>query len=124
MMRHGDLSGRVTWSGLAAVIALSAVAGWAAGVEGAAGGAGGGAVALLNFRWLARRVGNGGARLRGGGAGGAALRGAWLRHLSTVGALGLLLGSGWTHPLAVIAGLSVLPPILIAQGLRAAREAD
>ena len=55
-MRHGDLSGRVTWSGLAAVIALSAVAGWAAGVEGAAGVAGGGAGALLNFRRLASSV--------------------------------------------------------------------
>ncbi|KRT73375.1 MAG: hypothetical protein XU13_C0014G0013 [Candidatus Rokubacteria bacterium CSP1-6] len=124
MMRHGDLSGRVTWSGLAAVIALSAVAGWAAGVEGAAGVAGGGAVALLNFRWLARSVANAAALVRDGGSGGAALRGAWLRHLSTVGALGLLLGSGWTHPLGVIVGLSVLPPILVAQGLRAAREAD
>jgi len=123
-MRHGDLSGRVTWSGLAAVIALSAVAGWAAGVEGAAGVAGGGAVALLNFRWLARSVANAAALVRDGGSGGAALRGAWLRHLSTVGALGLLLGSGWTHPLGVIVGLSVLPPILVAQGLRAAREAD
>ena len=123
-MRHGDLSGRVTWSGLAAVIALSAVAGWAAGVEGAAGVAGGGAVALLNFRWLARSVANAVVLVRDGGSGGAALRGAWLHHLSTVGALGLLLGSGWTHPLAVIAGLSVLPPILVAQGLRAAREAD
>ena len=124
MTKHGDLSGRVTWSGLAAVGALSAVAGWAAGVEGAAGVAGGGAVALLNFRWLASSVANAAALVRDGGSGGPALRGAWLRQLSTVGALGLLLGSGWTHPLAVIAGLSVLPPILIAQGLRAAREAD
>ena len=124
MTKHDDLSGRVTWSGLAAVGALSTVAGWAAGVEGAAGVAGGGAVALLNFRWLASSVANAAALVRDGGSGGPALRGAWLRQLSTVGALGLLLGGGWTHPLAVIAGLSVLPPILIAQGLRAAREAD
>src|SRR3990167_2122265 len=124
MMKHGDLSGRVTWSGVAVVMALSAVAGWAAGVEGAAGVAGGGAVALLNFRWLARSVANAVVLVRDGGSGGAALRGAWLRHLSTAGALGLLLGRGWAHPLAVIAGLSVLPPILVAKGLRAAREAD
>src|SRR3972149_669154 len=107
MMRYGDLSGRVTWSGLAAVVALSAVAGWAAGVEGATGVAGGGAVALLNFRWLARSVANVVALVRDGGSGGAGLRGA-----------------GRPPPLAVTAGLSVLPPILIAQGLRAAREAD
>jgi hypothetical protein len=124
MMKHGDLSGRVTWSGIATVGALSATAGWVAGVEGAAGVAGGGAVALLNFRWLARSVANVAALVRDGGPGGVALGGAWLRHLSTVGALGLLLGSGWTHPLAVILGLSVLPPIVIAEGLRAAREAD
>lgn len=123
MMKHNNLSSRVIWSGLAAVVALSAVAGWVAGVEGAAGVAGGGAAALLNFRWLALSVANVAALVRDGGSGGVALRGAWLRHLLTVGALGLLLGSGWTHPLAVIAGLSVLPPILIAQGLRA-READ
>ena len=123
-MRHGDLSSRVTWSGLATVAALSVAAGWAAGVEGAAGVAGGGAIALLNFRWLARSMANVAALVRHGGSAGAGVRGAWLRHLSTVGALGLLLGSGWTHPLAVVLGLSVLPPILIAEGLRAAREAD
>src|SRR3990170_8668356 len=106
MMRHGDLSGRVTWSGLAAVIALSAVAGWGAGVEGGAGVAGGGAVALLNFRWLARSVANVAALVRDGGSGGAALRGAWLRHLSTVGALGPLLGGGWAHPPRGAGGLS------------------
>src|SRR3972149_7235437 len=110
MMRHGDLSGRVTWSGLAAVIALSAVAGWAAGVEGAAGVPGGGAVALLNFRWLARSVANVVALVRDGGSGGAALRGAWLRPPSPVGAPGLLPGSGWAHPLRGDRGLSGLPP--------------
>ena len=124
MMKHGDLSGRVTWSGLAAVGALSAAAGWAVGAEAAAGVVGGGAVALLNFRWLTRSAAHVAALVRDGGPGGVALRGAWLRHLSTVGALGLLLGSGWTHPLAVILGLSILPPIVIAEGLRAAREAD
>src|SRR3972149_4050644 len=124
MMRHGDLSGRVTWSGLAAVIALSAVAGWAAGVEGAAGGAGGGAGAPLDFRWLARSVANAAALVRDGGSGGAALRGAWLRHLSTVGALGLLLGSGWAHPPRGTLGRSGPPPLLGAPGVRAAREAD
>ena len=124
MMNHGDLSSRVTGSGLATVVTLSAAAGWAAGVEGAAGVAGGGAIALLNFRWLARSMASVAAVVRDGGSGGAAVRGAWLRHLSTVGALGLLLGSGWTHPLAVIVGLSVLPPILVAQGLFAARRGD
>jgi hypothetical protein len=32
-----------------------------------------------------------------------------------------LLGYGIVHPLALVAGLSVLPPVLIAVGLRAAR---
>jgi hypothetical protein len=38
------------------------------------------------------------------------------------GAVGLLLWSGLVHPVALIAGLSILPPVLIAAGLRSARS--
>ncbi|MBI2554552.1 MAG: ATP synthase subunit I [Candidatus Rokubacteria bacterium] len=124
-MTSGDLASRVTVSGLSTVVAMAAVAGWIGGLEGAAGVAGGGAVAILNFRWLARSVATVVARVRGEGrSGGVAFRGIWLRHVTTLGALGFLLGSGWTHPLAVIIGLSALPPVLVAQGLFAARQAD
>ena len=120
----GDLSARVTMSGLAAVLAVTAAAGWIAGAEGAAGVAGGGAVALVNFRWLARSVVGIAALAREGQPVGVRFGGIWLRHLAAFGGLGLLLGSGLAHPLAVIVGLSVLPPVLVAQGLRAARESD
>lgn len=44
-----------------------------------------------------------------------------LRHLALFGLLALLLVNG-VHPLALIAGLSVLPPVLITFALRGARE--
>jgi hypothetical protein len=44
-----------------------------------------------------------------------------LRYVLLFGAVALLLGYGLVHPLALVAGLSVLPPVLIACGLRAAR---
>ena len=41
-----------------------------------------------------------------------------LRHLFLFAALGILLWSGYVHPLGLVAGLSVIPPVLIAQALR------
>lgn len=120
----GDLSARVTMSGLAAVLALTAAAGWIGGAQWAAGVAGGGAIALVNFRWLARSVADIAALAGEDRTAVVGWRGMWLRHLLTVGALGFFVGGGWAHPLAVIVGLSVLPPVLVAQGLRAARETD
>ena len=119
-----DLSARVTLSGLAAVLAVTAAAGWIAGAEGAAGVAGGGAIALVNFRWLAKSAARMAALAREDRSAVVGWRRMWLRHLLTVGALGFLVGGGWAHPLAVIVGLSVLPPVLVAQGLRAARRTD
>ena len=119
-----DLSARVTLSGLAAVLAVTAAAGWIAGAEGAAGVAGGGAIALVNFRWLAKSAARMAALAREDRSAVVGWRRMSLRHLLTVGALGFLVGGGWAHPLAVIVGLSVLPPVLVAQGLFAARQGD
>ena len=44
-----------------------------------------------------------------------------LRYVLLFGVVALLLAYGMVHPLALVAGLSVLPPVLIAFGLRAAR---
>ena len=44
-----------------------------------------------------------------------------LTLVAVFGAVALLLGYGIVHPFALVAGLSVLPPVLIALGLRAAR---
>ncbi len=45
-----------------------------------------------------------------------------LRHLALFGLLGLLLWSGGIHPVALLAGLSILPPALIAHALRGSRK--
>jgi hypothetical protein len=100
--------------------ALAAGAWWVADAAAAAGVAGGGAVALLNFRWLSRDVARLAVLVSGGARGGAArLAGVGLRQLASFGALGLLVAGGWVHPVGVALGLAVLPPVLLAQGLRA-----
>jgi len=109
---------------LATLVLLGPVAAggaWAVGWPGAVGGLAGGLIALSGFRWIASGV----TRVvvtgsRGGRALSSLAVGA--RHLVLFGALAGVLGSGVAHPLALIAGLSVLPPVIIALGLRAAAE--
>lgn len=83
----------------------------------------GGALALANFACLARI----GRRLLAS-PGGAGVRAWWwlgsaLRHLAVFAALAVLFASGRVHPLAVAAGLTLPPVVLIALALRQAREA-
>ena len=116
-MTVADLVSRVTLHCLAAIAALAAAAGWLAGLPGAAGVAAGGAIALLHFRLVARGAAG---VLRGEGGFTLGLTGLGLRSAGAFGALALALAGGWAHPLAVLAGLSVLPPVLIAAGVRSA----
>lgn len=102
--------------------ALSAGAWWLAGAPAAAGVGGGGAIALVNFRWLARDVGRAGALIVEGRTGIGRIGRIGLRQLVTFGGLGLLIAQGWAHPVAVGVGLATLPPVLLAQGLLAARR--
>ena len=115
-----DLAARVTWTGGVTVAAMTAGAWWLAGTPAAAGVGGGGAIALLNFRWLARDVSRATALIAGGGSGRIGRIG--LRQLVTFGALGLLIAQGWAHPVGVGIGLAALPPVLLAQGLLDARK--
>jgi hypothetical protein len=117
-----DLAARVTWTGTATVAALTVGAWWVAGVPAAAGVGGGGAIALLNFRWLARDLQRATTLIAEGSAGAARLSRIGLRQLATFGALGLLVAQGWAHPVAVAVGLAALPPVLLAQGLLDARR--
>jgi hypothetical protein len=117
-MAIDPLVSRVTVLGIFAIAAVTASAAWLWGVAGAAGTIGAGAIALLNFRWLAR----GAARALAGGGPRGALVGLGLRYLATLGALALLLSSGWAHPVAVVAGIAVLPLVLIVEGLRVTRS--
>ena len=116
-----DLAARVTWTGGVAVAAMTAGAWWLAGAPAAAGVGGGGAIALLNFRWLARDVGRATALVAEGGGGIGRIGRIGLRQLVTFGALGLLIAQGWAHPVGVGVGLAALPPVLLIQGLLDAR---
>ena len=120
-MASADLTLRVTRAGACTVAALSAAAWWVAGAPAAAGVAGGGAIALVNFRWLARDVGRAVALVAEGRSGLARVGRIGLRQFVTLGGLGVLIAHGWVHPAAVGLGLAVLPPVLLVQGLLDAR---
>lgn len=118
-----DLARRVTGGGALALVPIAAGAFYLADLPGFLGVLSGGGLALGNFGWLS--VGGRGALrlLRGRRVHPLWLLGLGLRHLSCFAALAGLLWSGYVHPLAVVVGLSVLPPVLIIQGLRVvARE--
>jgi hypothetical protein len=117
-----DLAARVTWTGGATVAAMTAGAWWLAGTAAAAGVGGGGAIALLNFRWLARDVSRAAALVAEGGGGLGRIGRIGLRQLVTLTALGLLIAQGWAHPVGVGIGLAALPPVLLVQGLLDARK--
>jgi len=117
-----DLVARVTRTGGLLVAALTAAAWWLAGAAAAAGVGAGGAIALANFRWLARDVGRASGLVAEGGASPARIGRIGLRQLMTFGALGLLIAQGWAHPVGVGIGLAALPPVLLAEGLLDARR--
>jgi len=116
-----ELCGRVTRSGAVLVGAVAAAAWCLFGLPAAAGVAGGGAIALVNFGWLARDLGRAVALVAEGRAGLARVGRIGLRQIVTLGALGALVAQGWAHPVAVGVGLATLPPVLLVQGLLQAR---
>lgn len=104
--------------------AMTAGAWCLGGLPAATGVGGAGAIALMNFRWLARDVSRATAVAAEGRAGIRRVgRMMGLRQLVTFGALGLLVAQGWAHPVAVGVGLAALPPVLLVQGLLDARRA-
>jgi hypothetical protein len=117
-----ELAEKVTWSGGLTVAVITAGAWWLAGAPAAAGVGGGGAIALLNFRWLARDVSRATALIAEGGSGVGRISRVGLRQVVTFGALGVLIAQGWAHPVGVGVGLAALPPVLLAQGLLDARK--
>jgi hypothetical protein len=104
------------------LVPVSIVGGVLAGWPGAIGALAGGLLSLASLHWVAR-----GARSAAGFFSGGRAHPMWvfalaLRYTLLFGAVGLLLWSGLVHPVALIAGLSILPPVLIAAGLRSARS--
>ena len=116
-----DLVGRVSRAVLALLAPLTLVGGLLAGRPGAFGVLAGGLISLASFTWIARGVRSSAKLFAGGRAHPLWALGLALRYILLFGAVALLLAYGLVHPLALVAGLSLLPPLLIAFGLRAAR---
>ena len=112
----GEFVGRVSRVLLVALGPVAVGGGLAAGWPGAVGSLAGGLISLGSFRWVASGVVRGSVPETGGGLAMSAL-GVGARHLALFGAVAIALGTGVAHPLALVAGLSVLPPVLIALGL-------
>ena len=116
-----DLVGRVSRGVLALLVPVIVTSGLLAGWQGALGAVTGGLISLASFHWIARGVHRSTALFAGGRAHPLWALGLGLRYVLLFGVVALVLAYGVVHPLALVAGLSVLPPVLIACGLRAAR---
>jgi ATP synthase I subunit len=115
-MGPSNVTARVSAATCALVAALAGPAAWLGGPTAALGVLAGGALAVVNFRWLVARA----VASSAGVAGGAWLVGAGLRLTAFAAAFAGLLALEWAHPVALLAGLTVLPCTVIVEGLRAA----
>jgi hypothetical protein len=113
-----ELTLRVIATALAAVLALTALAAWLGGATAGVGFLGAGVLTIANFRWLTRQVRPAGHRPRPVAVW--ALAAGGRAAVVAAGATGLIV-AGWAHPLAIVAGLGVLPCALVAVGLQASR---
>jgi ATP synthase I chain len=116
-----ELIARVNWVTLLLLVPVTVASAWLGGASGAIGTVAGGLLSLASLYWVARGVRN----VRGFLAGGRSNRG-WvialvLRYAVLFGVVALLLRTGAAHPLGLVAGLSILPPVVIILGLRAVR---
>ena len=113
-MSMTDLVARVSLTAALATGALTGPAAWLGGAPGAIGAASGGALAIANWWWLSRR-----ARISADRRPALAWAAAATLRLSAIAlVVAALLVTGWAHPVGLVAGLSVLPPILVIAGLR------
>lgn len=112
-----SLPWRVTRSCALALVPLVGVAAYVAGWPAALGVIGGTGIAAGSFCWLAAGSRRALDLFQGGRAHPLWLLGLALRHLSMFAVLAGLLWSGYVDPLALIVGLSLFPPVLIAQAL-------
>jgi hypothetical protein len=120
-MTPGELKARVTVATCAGALILALPFAWLAEWSAALGILAGGALAAVNFRWLAARADV--ASAAPGLAGALWYAGAAVRFVLVMAVAGMLFVSGWAHPVALLAGFTVLPCAVVAFGLRAAQEA-
>jgi len=119
-MTPSELKARVTVATGAGAVLIALPFAWLAGSPAALGILAGGALAVLNFRWLAARADVAAAAPALTGA--LWYVGAVFRFALVATVTGALFVAGWAHPVAVLAGLTVLPCALLAFGLHAARQ--
>ena len=119
-MTPSELKARVTVATCAGAVVMALTLAWLAGPAAALGILAGGALAVVNFRWLAARADV--AAAAPGLAGAVWYVGAALRFALVAAVAGLLFASGWAHPVALLAGFTVLPCALVVLGLHAARQ--
>jgi ATP synthase I chain len=118
-MGPGELTRRVCRAGVLAAAVVAAAAALLFGGREAAGVFAGGVIAFGSFRWLARDAAYLAAIAQSTAP--PRLLPLGFRQITAFAAIALLIGGGWCHPLAVAAGIALLPPVLVVQGLRAAR---
>ena len=125
-MTPSELRGRVTLDTCAAAALLAAPAAWIGGAPAGLGLLAGGALAIINFRWLVARATAVTTVLSATPGTGSAAASVWLvgsglRFGASLAVCTLLLATGWAHPIALLAGFTLLPCDLIVRGLAAAR---
>jgi hypothetical protein len=116
-----ELVGRASKIVVVLLVPASVAGGVLAGWAGALGALAGGLISLASLCWIARGVRSAAGFFAGGRAHPLWLMSLGLRYVLLFGAVALLLGSGTVHPVALMGGLSILPPVLIALGLRSSR---
>ena len=119
-MTPGELKARATVATCAGTVVMAMPLAWFAGAPAGLGILAGGALAVVNFRWLAARVEV--AAAAPGVAGALWHVGAALRFGLAAAVAGVLFVSGWAHPAALLAGFTMLPCAIVALGLHAARQ--
>jgi hypothetical protein len=118
-MSPADLTSRVSRDACVLGVALAGPAAYLAGAPAALGALAGAGLAVGNFRWLAASAAR---ALDAGPARPLWTIGAALRFGAVVAACGALLATGAAHPVALLAGLTMLPCAVVARALSAARR--
>lgn len=117
-MIRSELAVRVATLTAIAIGVLAAAAGWLAGLAAGLGVLAAGAISIPNFLWLTRGV----AGVAAAGDGRRAIVGWGLaaggRMTVLLAACAIVLASGSAHPVALVAGLTVLPVAVIVEALR------
>jgi hypothetical protein len=118
-MTPSRMTARITRETVVIVVLLCAPAAWLGGGPAVGGVVAGAALGLLNLQFLTAAASAMSVRLSG-----RAMSGAWLavssfRFIVVLAACVALFTAGWVHPVALLAGLTILPVEVLRHGLAA-----